>query len=58
MESWLPLLSEFGFPVVVTLYLLHRVEKKLDLVNQSIQRLPESLAPLYYISKAVQKKSI
>ncbi|WP_078427669.1 YvrJ family protein [Alkalihalobacterium alkalinitrilicum] len=58
MELWLPLLSEFGFPVVVTLYLLHRVEKKLDMVNQSIQRLPESLAPLYFNRNTEQKKSI
>ncbi|MFV8829787.1 YvrJ family protein [Alkalihalobacterium sp. APHAB7] len=57
MEMWLPLLSEFGFPVMVTLYLLHRVEKKLDAVNQSIQRLPESLAPLQFYRSADQKKS-
>ncbi|WP_332695193.1 YvrJ family protein [Halalkalibacter lacteus] len=43
MEMWLPLLSEFGFPVMVTLYLLHRVETKLDLVNQSILKLPERM---------------
>ncbi|WP_078427667.1 YvrJ family protein [Alkalihalobacterium alkalinitrilicum] len=48
MDSWLPLLSEFGFHVVVTLCLLHRVEKKLDLVNQPIQRLSESLTVLYF----------
>ena len=40
---WLPLLGEFGFPVVVTLYLLHRLESKLDHVNDSINRLPEQL---------------
>ncbi|WP_209121641.1 YvrJ family protein [Alkalihalobacillus sp. BA299] len=57
METWLPLLSEFGFPVVVTLYLLNRVEKKLDMVNQSIQRLPESLAMLQYYRNTDQKKS-
>ncbi|MDE5413989.1 YvrJ family protein [Alkalihalobacterium chitinilyticum] len=57
MEMWLPLLSEFGFPVMVTLYLLHRVEKKLDLVNQSIERLPESLASLHYYRSSEQKKS-
>ncbi|MBU8906508.1 YvrJ family protein [Desertibacillus haloalkaliphilus] len=39
MEVWLPLLSEYGFPIVVTLYLLHRVEKKLDAVNHSIIEL-------------------
>lgn len=48
MEQWLPVLSEFGFPVVVTLYLLHRVEKKLDSVKESIQALPKSLAQHHY----------
>jgi hypothetical protein len=43
MDAWLPVLSEFGFPVIVTLYLLHRIENKLDLVNQSILKLPENL---------------
>ncbi|WP_078429856.1 YvrJ family protein [Alkalihalobacterium alkalinitrilicum] len=57
METWLPLLSEFGFPVMVTLYLLHRVEKKLDIVNQSIERLPESLATLQYYGGTEQKRS-
>ncbi|UTW71024.1 YvrJ family protein [Anaerobacillus sp. HL2] len=27
MEMWIPLISEYGFPVMVTLYLLHRIEK-------------------------------
>ncbi|WP_328703198.1 YvrJ family protein [Alkalihalobacterium elongatum] len=57
MEMWLPLLSEFGFPVVVTLYLLHRVEKKLDTVNETIQRLPESLATLHFYRSSEQKKN-
>ncbi|ARK32695.1 YvrJ family protein [Halalkalibacter krulwichiae] len=48
MDMWLPLLSEFGFPVIVTLYLLHRVENKLDLVNHSILKLPESIHQLQY----------
>ncbi|MDT8858839.1 YvrJ family protein [Alkalihalobacillus sp. MEB130] len=43
MEMWLPVLSEFGFPVIVTLYLLNRIESKLDLLNQSILKLPENL---------------
>jgi hypothetical protein len=43
MEGWLAALSDFGFPVVVTLYLLHRVEGKLDTLNQSIQNLPYQL---------------
>lgn len=44
MEMFLPLLSEFAFPVVVTLYLLHRLESKLDRVNDSITKLPEQLS--------------
>ncbi|XJZ28765.1 YvrJ family protein [Bacillota bacterium Lsc_1132] len=43
MEQFIPLISEVGFPVVVTLYLLYRIEAKLDLVVQSIQNLPERL---------------
>ncbi|CAG9606552.1 YvrJ family protein [Pseudoneobacillus rhizosphaerae] len=43
MEQFVPLISEVGFPIVVTLYLLYRIESKLDLVVQSIQNLPEWL---------------
>lgn len=39
MEMWIPLLSEYGFPVMITLYLLHRIEKKLDLLNDSMMQL-------------------
>lgn len=43
MEAFIPLISEVGFPIVVTLYLLYRIEAKLDVVVQSIQGLPERL---------------
>jgi hypothetical protein len=43
MEQFVPLISEVGFPIIVTLYLLYRIESKLDLVVQSIQNLPEWL---------------
>ncbi|MCF6136815.1 YvrJ family protein [Pseudalkalibacillus berkeleyi] len=43
MDQWISMLSEFGFPVVVTLYLLHRIESKLDSLNQSILNLPNHL---------------
>ncbi len=39
MEIWIPLISEYGFPIVITLYLLHRIEKKLDLLNNSMIEL-------------------
>jgi hypothetical protein len=43
MEQVIPFISEVGFPIVVTFYLLHRIEAKLDAVIQSIQSLPERL---------------
>ena len=43
MEQIIPFISEVGFPIVVTLYLLYRIEVKLDMVIQSIQGLPEKI---------------
>ncbi|MED3625230.1 YvrJ family protein [Neobacillus thermocopriae] len=43
MDQLIPLISEVGFPIVVTLFLLYRIESKLDLVVQSIQSLPERM---------------
>ncbi|MED4228048.1 YvrJ family protein [Neobacillus cucumis] len=43
MEQIIPLISEVGFPIVVSLYLLYRIESKLDLVVQSIQSLPDRM---------------
>ena len=44
MELWIPLISEYGFPVMITLYLLHRIEKKLDTLNDSMQSLTNQLS--------------
>lgn len=43
MEAWLGFVTEVGFPVVVTFYLLHRIENKLDVLNESIRVLPHEL---------------
>ncbi len=43
MEELIAFIGEVGFPIVVTLYLLHRIEAKLDDVVSSIQSLPERL---------------
>ncbi|OIJ14282.1 MULTISPECIES: YvrJ family protein [Anaerobacillus] len=43
MEIWIPLISEYGFPVMITLYLLHRIEKKLDTLNDSMTQLANHL---------------
>ncbi|BCB03537.1 YvrJ family protein [Bacillus sp. KH172YL63] len=43
MESIISIVSEVGFPIVVTMYLLYRIETKLDAVITSIQALPQKL---------------
>ncbi|RLQ93372.1 YvrJ family protein [Falsibacillus albus] len=43
MDQWIPFINEVGFPIVVTLYLLYRIESKLDAVVQSILSLPDQL---------------
>ncbi|HWO77385.1 MAG TPA: YvrJ family protein [Bacillus sp. (in: firmicutes)] len=43
MDQWISLVGEVGFPVVVTLFLLYRIENKLDTLIHSIQSLPEKL---------------
>ncbi|MBZ5753687.1 YvrJ family protein [Metabacillus rhizolycopersici] len=43
MDQWLSVISEVGFPIIVTLYLLNRIENKLDTLNHSIQMLPTQL---------------
>lgn len=42
-NSWVSLLTDVGFPIVVTFYLLHRIEIKLNVLIQSIHELPEKL---------------
>lgn len=43
MDSWLSVLTEVGFPVAVTFYLLHRIEGKLNVLIESIHELPERM---------------
>jgi hypothetical protein len=43
MDQIIPFINQVGFPIVVSLYLLYRIEAKLDLVVQSIQNLPERM---------------
>ena len=60
MEQLIPFISDVGFPIVVTLYLLHRIEAKLDTVVQSIQSLPARLQERHepetvYTQKAIRE---
>ena len=43
VDEFIPLISQVGFPIVVSFYLLYRIETKLDMVVQSIQNLPERM---------------
>lgn len=39
LPSWVQIISNVGFPIGVTLYLLVRFENKIDLLSKSIERL-------------------
>ncbi|MDT3495654.1 YvrJ family protein [Bacillus toyonensis] len=43
MEEWIRMIGNVGFPIVVTLYLLHRIESKLDGITVAIEKLPQQL---------------
>ncbi|EOO64122.1 hypothetical protein IKE_04999 [Bacillus cereus VD196] len=43
MEEWIKMIGNVGFPIVVTLYLLHRIESKLEGVIVAIEKLPRQL---------------
>lgn len=43
--DWLAVLTEMGFPIVVTFYLLHRIEGKLNLLIDTINSLPDKMQP-------------
>lgn len=43
MEHWLGLVTDVGFPIGVTFYLLHRIEGKMNQLIESIHELPDKL---------------
>ncbi len=44
MKESMMMVQNIGFPIVVTLYLLHRIERKLDEVTTAILTLPQTLS--------------
>ncbi len=46
MAEWISLLADVGFPVVVTLYLLIRIEGKLESLSLSIAELTKTIIHL------------
>ena len=45
-EELAPLISNLGFPIVVSLYLLVRVEKKLDELTDRIKETSDNITKL------------
>ena len=43
LSEIVPFIGEVGFPIVVTLILLYRIEAKLDQVIQAIDQLPDRM---------------
>jgi hypothetical protein len=43
MPQWILILSNFGFPIAITVYLFTRFEKKLDNLEIVIIRLSEAI---------------
>ncbi|WP_090858250.1 YvrJ family protein [Paraliobacillus sp. PM-2] len=43
MDTWISLMTDVGFPIAVTFYLLHRIENKLNTLIESILSLPEKI---------------
>ncbi|WLR53180.1 YvrJ family protein [Bacillus tianshenii] len=54
MQTLMPFVQEVAFPIVVTLYLLHRIEGKLDKLNNSVTELPQRM----HSSSDVEKQRI
>ena len=46
MEDLILFIKDVGFPIVVTIYLLDRIEGKLEMLNNSIQSLPLMISEL------------
>ncbi len=47
MEEFIPLISDVGFPIVVTLYLLYRIETKLNTLIETMQAMPRRMYEEY-----------
>ncbi|MGM9987394.1 MAG: YvrJ family protein [Bacillaceae bacterium] len=43
MAELVGFIGDVGFPIMITLYLLHRIEQKLDAVVLSIERVQASV---------------
>lgn len=44
-SNWAALIGDLGFPIVITVYLLVRFEKKIEALTTAIQDLKEVIKP-------------
>ncbi|WP_214481335.1 YvrJ family protein [Bacillus sp. SM2101] len=51
MDQWFSYVSEVGFPIVISFYLLHRIEVKLDVVIRTIKSLQNKSGDEFLPSK-------
>src|SRR5699024_12303202 len=43
LEAWITFITELSFPIAITFYLLNRIEGKLDMLNNTLQLLPDKM---------------
>lgn len=43
MDQFISIASEVGFPIAVSIYLLYRIEGRLNALIESVDKLPERL---------------
>ncbi|UOY92329.1 YvrJ family protein [Ectobacillus sp. JY-23] len=43
IETWIVALGNFGFPIVLTIYLLVRFEKKIEFLTEAINSLKDAV---------------
>lgn len=41
MEQWVMLVQEIGFPIIVSFYLLYRIETKLEAIHTALIAIKE-----------------
>jgi hypothetical protein len=51
MEEMLNQISNVGFPIVVSIYLLLRFEKKIDILTKSIDQLDDTMEKMMAYQK-------
>ena len=46
MDQWLSIVSNLGFPIVVSVFLMVRIESRIEELSKSISELSQALATI------------